>query len=202
MSHLTPAAFARQKDVNKSTVSRWIKSGRIRLDEAGRIDPVAAEQRLIATASPYAHHEARATQHGVAGAATPAAPYSPPAAPTGAQGALPLDNPAVVGVAIDDATLRLKQARAKREEAEAERASMELAQAAKELIPRAAVEFVLDDIGRTTASLLDRLADRYAPAIASCGGDIARIHAVLTEAARDFRVELAHHMTRKAGEIL
>lgn len=201
---LTQAQFARKKGVNRSTVSRWIERKRLTLTDAGLVDVDAAEKSLARTASPYAHHEARAEQTGSAAlVAAPATPHNAPA--TSPQQPSLLDNDAGEGAggsAADDASLRLKLARARREQADAESAEIELAKKSKLLVARADVEFVMDDFGRTTGNLLDRLADRYVPTIAAAGGDPTKIHAALSEAARDIRRELAAYLTRRAGELL
>lgn len=207
---LTQAQFARARGVNRSTVTRWVQSGRVRLTVDGLVDPTAAEQTLDLTASPYAHHQARAEQHGAAAATTSAtaqkiAPEGAIAMGAGfahpdaqiAQQSLPL----TLSTA-DDASLRLKVARAKREEEEAQLSQMRRMAEAKLLLPRSAVEFVLADLGRTTASLLDRIADRYTSPVIAAGADAARVHAVLAEAARDIRTELEHHAKRKAEGVI
>lgn len=201
---ITQAQFARQKGVNRSTVNRWIERKRITLTADGLVDVQAAEQSLAITASPYAHHEARALQTGSnSPVVITATPDNSPA--TGPQSALPFDEGEGAGKspsAADNAALQLKQARARREQADASSAEIELAKKSKSLIARADVEFVMDDFGRTTGNLLDRLADRYVPAIAAAGSEPAKIHAALTEAARDIRRELAGYLTRRAGELL
>lgn len=205
---ITQAEFARQKGVNRSTVNRWIERKRLTLTPDGLVDVAAAERSLTLTASPYAHHEARAAQTGGNATVAPTATHdnSPATSP---QGALPLENGAGAGDAAgkapdasEIAALALKQARARREHADAERSEMERDKQAKLLVQRSDVEFVMDDFGRTTGNLLDRLADRYVPTVAACGGDPARIHAALSEAARDIRRELAAYLTRRAGELL
>lgn len=201
---MTCADFARRKGVNRSTVTRWVERGRMALTPDGLVDVEVAEKSLSLTASPYAHHEARAAQVGgvpVAGSTTPdntpVAHVAPLSQPASGQGALPLESSAG-----DDAALRLKVARANREEEEARLARMKREAEAKLLLPRAAVEFVMADLGRTTAALLERMADRYTSSLVAAGSDPAKVHAVLAEAAHDVRTELAAHAKRKAAEVM
>jgi hypothetical protein len=62
MARVTQAEFARMADVNRSTVHRWIASGRIETDAHGLIDPEAAARMRDATESPLPHHQARKAQ--------------------------------------------------------------------------------------------------------------------------------------------
>ena len=72
---------------------------------------------------------------------------------------------------------------------------------ARDLVRRADVEFVMDDIGRVLGNLLERLADRYTPSIASHKGDADGIHATLVEAALDTRREFEGLMQKRAMEL-
>lgn len=62
MKRLTQAEFARLCRVNRSTVNRWLKNGRIEADAHGLIDPDAANKMRDLTGSPLPHHEARKAQ--------------------------------------------------------------------------------------------------------------------------------------------
>lgn len=59
MGKVTQAEFARHVKVNRSTVNRWIKAGRLSVDAAGLIDVGPAMAELAATESPLPHHQAR-----------------------------------------------------------------------------------------------------------------------------------------------
>lgn len=202
MTRLTPAEFARRKNVNRSTVTRWVQGGRIQLDGEGLIDVAAAERALQVSGSVQPHHVARVEQAAderaqrrgsggdegdVAGDATPATAGTAPSA-------------------FDDASLkiglRMKMARMRSEEIAAETAAMNRDKAAKLLVTRADAMFVLEDVVRTLGGLLDRLADRYTPDIVALQGDTALVHKALTEAARDIRKELAQQLRRRSEEIL
>jgi phage terminase Nu1 subunit (DNA packaging protein) len=190
---MTRADFARLKGVNKSTVTRWVASGRIKVDEKGLIDPVAAERNLRATESHEPHHQARLEQIAEEkGRASALEALEAAAGAAGGQSGRPPE---------DDSGKRLREARAQRETVRAEVEAMERDLKRGTLLPRSDVDFFVQDIGRTLGSLLDSLADRYAPEIAGCRSDVAAIHAVLSGACRDIRVELAGHLKRRAGEL-
>lgn len=59
MGKLTQAEFARHLQVNRSTVNRWIKAGRLAVDGAGLIDVGSALAQLKDSESPLPHHQAR-----------------------------------------------------------------------------------------------------------------------------------------------
>lgn len=193
MTTVSRAEFARRMNVNRSTVTRWIEAGRIRLSDDGRLDLEDAMAMLPKTASPMPHHMARGEQ-------------------IAEQKCLGLPEPmlpASIGNGLgptqereETASLRLKLARVAREEAEAEIAAMKRDEQAKVLVLRADAEFVMADLARTVGALLERLADRYTPEIMSCQANQQAIHKVLSDAARDIRTELAHHMRRRAAERL
>ena len=188
---LNRTEFARLKGVNKSTVTRWVAAGRVVVDERGLIDPVAAERNLTATESHEPHHQARLDQIAEAkGRAGALAAMEAAAGPgTGSGGHYP----------EDDSGRRLREARAQRETVRAEVEAMERDIKRGTLLQRADVEYFVEDLGRTLASLLDSLAD--APEIAGCRSDVSAIHNVLAGACRDVRVELAAHLKRRAGEL-
>lgn len=200
MTTVTRAEFARRMNVNRSTVTRWVESGRIKAAENGNIDLEAATALLQKTASPLPHHMARseqiAEQKGQQGLLLPEPPATPPVAGATVNG---------IGATLDrdeNASLRLKEARVHREEAEAQIAAMKRDEQAKVLVRRADAEFVMADFSRSLGALLERLADRYTPEVMSCRGDQAAIHKVLSDAGRDIRTELAHQMRRRAEERL
>lgn len=197
MKTVTRAEFARQKGVNRSTVTRWITSGRIRATADGNIDLDSATALLPKTASPLPHHMARAEQI----AEQKAFSLPQPGATTAATDATGHG----ISAALDkdeNASLRLKLARVDREEAEASIAAMKRDEQAKILVQRADAEFVMKDFARTLGALLERLADRYTPEIMSCQGSQQAIHKVLSDAGRDIRTELSHQMRRRAAERL
>ena len=197
MTVVTRAEFARHMGVNRSTVTRWIESGRIQPNAEGNIDLEAAEALLPKTASPLPHHMARSEQI----AEQKALDLSHPSA-TPATGRNDNDNSGATMGNDERSSLRLKNARVAREEAEADIAAMRRDEQARLLVKRADAEFVMADFGRTVGALLDRLPDQYASEVLACKGDQNRIYTVLSAAARDLRTEIAHHMRRRAAEVL
>lgn len=201
MTTVTRAAFARHMGVNRSTVTRWIESGRIATNAEGHIDLEAAEALLPKTASPLPHHMARSEQIAEQKAGQQALDL-PEGAATPATGRNSDGNSSATHDHDERASLRLKLARVAREEAEAEIAAMKRDEQARLLIKRADADFVMADFGRTVGALLDRLADQYTSDVLACKGDQHQIHTVLTAAARDLRTEISHHMRRRAEEVL
>ncbi len=194
MTAVSRAEFARRHNVNRSTVTRWIDSGRIKVDADGNIDLEVATAMLPRTASPLPHHMARAEQISEQkGLPLPEPDATPPATRNNPDATLDRD---------ETASLRLKLARVNREEAEAAIAAMKRDEQARLLIKRADAEFVMADFGRALGGLLDRMADSYTTEILACNGDQHRIHQVLTDAGRDIRTEISHHMRRRAEEVL
>ena len=59
MQRVTQAQFARLVGVNKSTVHKWVKAGRVVLGEDGLLDAKAAQQMREASESLQPHHQAR-----------------------------------------------------------------------------------------------------------------------------------------------
>lgn len=200
MTTVTRAEFARRKNVYRSTVTRWIESGRIKLNAEGNIDLESAEALLPKTASPMPHHMARSEQIAEQKALALSEPDQGTA--TGATGRNSDGNDDATIDQDERASLRLKLARVRREEADADTAAMRRDEQARLLVKRADADFVMADFGRTVGALLDRLPDQYTPEVLACRGDQHLIHTALTSAARDLRTEIAHHMRRRAEEIL
>lgn len=180
MQHMTRAEFARHMKVNRSTVTRWIERGRIQINDRGLIDVSAAKRALPATESPEPHHQARSAQ----------------IAEQKAQQAAPPSSDAV------DIALRLKRAMTKEKEAKAELAAMERDKIAGLLVDRGEVDYLIRDVGEVIRAHLEGLPDRVAPTLAAHNGDVAAIRSSLEGAIRDVLTEFAHHMGRKAEEVL
>lgn len=182
---MIPADFARFMGVNRSTVSRWIKKGRIVVRPDGRIDPQAAGMALNATESPYPHHQARLEQI--------AAEKAAGAAQDGASGRHG-------GMDRADAGLRLAMARARREEEQARLAEMDRMERERRLVPVETVEYLLRDFGATLHNLAARLPSRIAHEVAGCGGGQHEIQRIVEDAMHDLHHDLEQHMARKASE--
>lgn len=179
MRHMTRAEFARHMKVNRSTVTRWIERGRIVATADGRIDSEAAKRALEATESPEPHHQARSAQ----------------IAEEKAQRARRRGGETRE---VTEIGLRLKLAMAKEREAKAQLAALEVDRQAGLLVEREQVDFILKDIGTTLRTAVDGLADRLAPQLAGHGGDVAKVHAGLDDAARDLLHEISDHIERRS----
>ncbi len=179
---VTQAAFARICDVNRSTVSRWIKNGRIERGDDGLIDAAAAHKMREATESPLPHHQARKVQietEKAAGETEHGKGESD-------------DRPRA-----DEIGRRLKYATMKEREAKAEMAEMERDRQAGDLVDRSDIDFVLEDFGQTLRGMLEGLPDRLSPALAAHRGDVAKIHSDLEGVARDLLNEISGHTSRR-----
>jgi len=185
---VTRAELARHLKVNRATVTKWVKAGRLKLGADGRVDLEDALRQLETSESPMPHHQARkAAWEAEKGSHGGKASQNPP---QGAGEAVSVPN-------LSDVSLRLKIAAAREREAKAERAIMEAEQMAGNLVKREDVEYVLRDFGTTLRGLVEQLPDRLSAELAGHGGDVHAIHVSLEEAARDLLDEIAQAMQRK-----
>lgn len=191
---VTQAEFARITKVNRSTVTRWIRNGRISLGDDGRIDVARAIREREATESPMPHHQARKAQFDDQKAAI-VAPGGNGSAPPGNRAGLSADSP------IDNITAALKLETYRLQKARAEKAALEVDRLAGALIDYADVEFVIDDIGQVLRALLESQADRLAGTLAAHRGDANAIHASLEEAAHELLAEISGHMARRMEKL-
>lgn len=177
--------FAAHMGVNKSTVSRWISSGRISVDERGLIDPDAARRSLSATESPMPHHQANIARIEAEKAAQAAKTQRSAEAMPGAE---------KLSLALKHETYKLRKA-------DAEIREMERAKIAGTLGETARFEFVISDIALTLRNMLESLPDRLAPSLSAHRGDVSAIHSALSDAAHDLLNEISDHMRRKSQGI-
>lgn len=180
---LTQTEYATHAGVNKSTVHRWIKNGRIATEPSGKIDSHKADRLRQATESPLPHHQARKAQIDAEKAT-----QSQTEQPGHTIKSLP---------AAEQIGLKLKFATMKEREAKAEIAGIELDKLAGLLIERVEVEQLLADFGATLRNLLEGLADRLTPTLSAHRGDTNKIHAEIDAAGRDLLEEISAHMQRK-----
>lgn len=89
------------------------------------------------------------------------------------------------------------QARARKEHALARMAELRLEQATGKLIPKADVDFALNDYGSTLRGLMESLPDRLAPILLGLR-DLESIHSALAAAADEVLTELSENMERRA----
>jgi phage terminase Nu1 subunit (DNA packaging protein) len=199
MARVTQAEFARLTGVNRSTVHRWLASGRIEADAQGLIDPEAAARMREATESPLPHHQARKAQfdEARAGDGTTQATNAQQGATSGqpAAHAEPMPAAEKIGTALKLETYKLQKAKA-------ETANLELDKLAGSLVERAEVDFVLADFGNTLRGQLESLPDRLAPAIAAHRGDVGAIHKTLEDTAHDLLTEMSETMKRRMESLV
>lgn len=218
MKIATQAEFARICNVNRSTVTRWLQSGRIQASPQGLIDIESAKRMLDATESPAPHHQARKAQIDEQKAALAAfldqtqghppqtsqnAPQSPPnnpATPLATAQATPQrppdQTPATekIGTALKLETYKLQKARA-------ETANVELDKMAGALCERAEVDYALADFGNTLRALLEAMPDRLASQLSTLHGDVSAMHKAIEEAMHDALASMAENMTRKTQRL-
>lgn len=180
MNTVTQAEFARLAGVNRSTVNRWLKNGRIEADAAGRIDPEAAARLRLATESPEPHHQARKAQFEDAREAA--------GEPTPDEDSL--EGLGALGVALKRATLDLQRRKA-------ELAALEVDQQAGRLVDRSDIDFVLGDLGATLRSLAEGIPDRLAGEIAAHQGNVGAIHKALEDAMRELLLAVSAQMQQR-----
>lgn len=207
MTRVTQAEFARLAGVNRSTVTRWLQSGRIQLDASGLIDAQAAHAMREDTASQLPHHQARkagielAKQAAAAAQEAPSPLDMPPMlleAPTASGSALP---PNLAEPSAADVNNRYKLAMAREREAKAELAAMEVDKLAGTLVERSEVDFVLADLANTLRATFESLPDRLAGQLAALRGDTSATHQALEDALRDVLASIAEQMKRRMGEV-
>lgn len=205
---VTQAEFARRLGVERSTVHRWVKAGRIALGADGLLDYAHAVRERDASESPLPKHQARKAQfdelraakasaaaEAATGRSCDASATSDAAAPASASGFGTPDPTGIVdvGVAMKLETYKLQRAKA-------ELANLELDKAAGLLVERAEVDFVLADFGAQVRAVLEGLADRLTPALDGHQGNTATLHKIIDDVAREGLETVADYMARKAAE--
>lgn len=214
---ITRAEFARRAGVNKSTVTRWIESGRILLGADGLLDEVEAHRQRAASESPAPHHQARKAQLELEKATDPTgqpsdAPQRPVQRVTGATAtATP---PAVAGSAAgspgdaldlppalpgDDVVRRTRYAQMLEREAVARMKAREDQEAAGLVIRRSAVERAMTDAAAVIINDAETIPDRCAPLLIGID-DQARIRAVLRDEIERFMATASTQLAKVAGE--
>lgn len=212
---ITQAEFARRLGVERSTVHRWVKSGRIALGADGLLDYAQAMQERDASESPLPKHQARKAQFdelraAKATAAAASASTGRSCAPSDTATAntehAPASSPQPSGFDAPDPTgivdvgVAMKLETYKLQRAKAELANLELDKAAGLLVERAEVDFVLADFGAQVRAVLEGLADRLTPALDGHQGNTATLHKIIDDVAREGLETVADYMARKAAE--
>jgi len=178
------AAFARRLKVNKSTVTRAIKAGRLVLAEDGSIE---VEASLIRWNETRGGRDDVAARHAAnRGAEIPEVQPGEEKRTTGAtDGATP---PQRLTETRSDATAR-------KESLAADLLEMEKAKLQGNLIPREDVDRALKAFATSTRSRLDVLADQLAPVVAPVIA-MDEVHALLSEYFRGVLAGIADDMQR------
>lgn len=172
---MSQAEYARYKSVAKSTVTRWVAAGRIKLDENGRIDVDAAEASLGITANPDPAASARAV--GV-----------------GSGGGQDLDS------AREKIELRMKMARMKKAEHEAQQTALDLDERAGHLVKKTDHDFVVADLIATIDNTLRIELDRVELALVSATEGHA-VRSISSDLAATVQEMVSDHYARKSREI-
>jgi hypothetical protein len=191
MARVTQAEFARLAGVNRSTVHRWIASGRIEADAQGLIDPEAAARMREATESPLPHHQARKAQLDAekdAGMAD---------AEAGDEG---IDSEGVAStgqISKDEALHRRLVASMKKAEEDAHEAKVKNLKLCGELVESAKIEAAFENAIVILFSTLDSLPDRISSELAAKKGDATAIHHILSNAILDLRRDVHSQFKRR-----
>lgn len=191
---LSRADFARACGVNKSTVTRWVQTGRITVDDDGLIDARLASRQREATESPLPHHQARKVRWEEDKRQSSAGDLFSASESAGEGDASPTVTE-VLGQDLKRATVSLQQRKA-------ELAAIEIDRLAGTLVARTDVDYVLADVGATVRNLLQSLPDRLSGELAAHHGDVNAIHKALEDASRELLLALGAHLQRRAGGLI
>ena len=188
MARISQIELARKLGVNRSSVSRAVKNGRLTVGNDGLLDEDEARRQWYATQSPLPHHQAnRARLDDLQ--TVKAQPES-----MGLSGS-------DLGAA-EKIGLRLKLATMKEREAKAEQANIDLDKQAGALVELGEINYVLNDIGRVIVEKVSSLPDRYAPALSAHKGDVAGLHKGLDDAAHELLNEITDHLRMSAEKVV
>jgi hypothetical protein len=199
---ITRAEFARRAGVNKSTITRWIGSGRITLGPDGMLDEAEAHRQRAASESPAPHHQARKAQLDLAKAGDPTGSALPSAlraaervsgvgatvGATDATGDLFGDAPSGSRAGLDgsdEVVRRTRYAQMLEREAVARMKEREDQEAAGQVIRRSAVERAMTDATAVILNAAETIPDRFAPQLLNIE-EMARARALLREAMEEF----------------
>ncbi len=179
----TRADFARRLGVNRSTITRWVDTGRVVLSGA-MIDVEASQQLLADTggARPDVADRHAAERAAKVGAGDTAPPPSAPAADASR---------------ADNVGNSYQAARAVKEKYAALHSKLEYEQALGNLIPKADVDLALRSFAASVRARLDVLPDQLAPLVSPVT-DLDEIHALLAEHCRSILSAVADDMGRAA----
>lgn len=174
MERVSQSEFARRHGVNRSTVSRWVASGRVKVDEHGRI-----EDRRTEADEPAAVTE------------TPTPPVAEAMATQG-EGSRP-------GMSESMAmSLALRRASADERQAKAELARREVERLASTLALRSEFDHVLRHFMEMTTAALHEFPRKISLRLAEHAGDATLIHATISGAVNELLDSIAEKMSEAA----
>lgn len=187
MARISQIELARKLNVNRSSVSRAVKNGRLTVGNDGLLDEDEARRQWYATQSPLPHHQAnRARLDDLQ--TVKAQPET-----------MGLSGPDLG--AAEKIGLRLKLATMKEREAKAEQANLDLDRAAKAVIDFPEVAYAFQHMGRVFAEKIGSLADRYTATVAANKGDIPGTHKSLDDASAEIQNEVADEFKLTADKL-
>lgn len=187
---MTQAEYAAHRGCSQPYVSKLVRAGRIPTGDKGKIDPVAADEALAASADPgstagAAARKAAGTARG-GGKRAADAPTKRPRAPE-QPGARKGADPATLS-----ANASFTAARAQRETALAKQAEADYRKSIGELVEAAAVQRAISDCAVSTRQLVMQIPNRIATKVAAeFGVDPSRLYAVMQSEIERVCVEVA-----------
>lgn len=166
MAEITQSEFARLVDVNRATVHKVIKRGRLSLNDQGCIEvqtdddspnglELAALELWEVTGSWLPHHRARMAQIREQKAMRKAMQEA-------AENQADPEAAKLAQDGMEALNLRLKRAETEKREHEADKARMEREQMAKNLVRADAVEYGLRDFTQRLGAMFDNAPDQHA----------------------------------------
>lgn len=198
MTTLTQAAFARLCKVNRSSVSRAVKRGRLVLTDGmvavpALADPAASlEERALSlwltSASADPHHQARLQQLQEAREKKAALQQT-------AEGVADPREDMHAPQSMESINLRIKRADAVKRENEARKSEIERLAMEGEYLLKEAVDYALRDHTAVLRRELENLADRLAPVVHPLE-TAEEIHAAIGRAAEEVLKTLHHSMVQ------
>lgn len=186
MTSETQADFARRLGVSRPYVTQLKREGRLVLSEDGLVDAEASLARIKAREDPSKAR--KASQGHPAEKNAPAAPMAPAKS----------EMDGMTGMEKVGGAFKLWQAR--KMKADAEMAEMEKSRMARDLVPRDAAEFAMDDLAAGVRSRLENLPARWAPVLAPMD-DLNQIQATLTELVENELRALSSQQAKRAKEL-
>lgn len=197
MARISQIELARKLNVNRSSVSRAVKNGRLTVGADGLLDEDEARRQWYATQSPLPHHQANRARldelqklQGQGGAVNG----------SGDAAGNPLPSPELAAAELIRHQRNFYDMQVMKNKAE--QTAIDLDLQAKSVIEMSEVLFFVEDIGRVFAEKFGSLADRYTASVAANKGDMAGTHKALDDAGMEMQNETADYLRLKADKLL